>query len=224
MIGSSILVSVLSLVAGIASFLSQLVVARLFGASVDMDAYLIAISIPLFVSGVCSAVFSYSLVPALIAHNTDSSAYMRFAGLLFLCVTAAAVVITCAGFAAAPLQIHVLGSSLPLEARCEAMRVARVSWLTVGLTLLVGYLGAMRNAARKFFLPAFLTISPFVGMIVAGLVFGSTWGPLSIAWGMFAGYLLAVWRCWCAVCRSSMLRRNALSFPRMSRGILAVSR
>ena len=192
MIGSSILVSSLTLIAGLMSFLNQLVMARLFGASVDMDAYLIAISIPLFVSGVLSAVLSYSLVPALISHKTDPATYRRFAGLLLLSLIAVAIVIACAGYVVAPVQIGILGDPLPAQARADAIRIARISWLTVALTPVVGHLSAMHNAARTFLLPVAVSIFPFVGMIVGGLAFGSVHGPLAIAWGMSAGYLLAI--------------------------------
>jgi putative peptidoglycan lipid II flippase len=192
MIGSSILVSSLTLIAGLMSFLNQLVMARLFGASVDMDAYLIAISIPLFVAGVLSAVLSYSLVPALVAHKADPATYRRFAGLLLLCLIAVAMVIACAGFVAAPTQVGILGGSLPIQAQADAIRIARISWMTVGLTLVVGHLNAMHNADRFFLIPVTMAILPFVGMIVGGLAFGSSHGPLAIAWGMSAGYLLAI--------------------------------
>jgi len=192
MIGSSILVSSLTLIAGFMSFLNQLVMARLFGVSVDMDAYLIAISIPLFVSGVLSAVLSYSLVPALVAHKADPVTYRRFAGLLLLSLIVVAMVIACAGFVVAPVQVGILGGSLPAHALADAIQIARISWLTVALALVVGHLNAMHNAARIFLLPVAVSMLPFVGMIVAGLAFGSEHGPLVIAWGMSAGYLLAI--------------------------------
>jgi len=192
MIGSSILVSSLTLIAGLMSFLNQLVIARLFGASVDMETYLIAISIPLFVSGVLSAVLSYSLVPALVAHKADPATYRRFAGLLLLSLVVVAMVIACAGFVAAPVQVGILGGSLSARARADAIQIARISWLTAALTLVVGHLNAMHNAARIFLMPVAVSILPLVGMIVGGLAFGSAHGPLAIAWGMSAGYLLAI--------------------------------
>ena len=192
MIGASILVSLLTLVAGLTSFVNQLVMARLFGASMDMDAYLIAISIPLFVSGVLSAVLSYSLVPVLMRHNADPVTYRRFAGLLLISLIVVALVIAGLGFIAAPLQIGTLGDSLSASAQRNAIQIARIAWLTVALTLVVGHLNAMHNAVRIFLLPVAVNILPLVGMIAAGLAFGSAYGPLAIAWGMFAGYLLAI--------------------------------
>jgi len=192
MIGSSILLSILTLIAGLTSFLNQVVMARLFGASVGMDAYLIAISIPMFVSGMLSAVMSYSLVPALVTYKADPAIYRRFSGLLFLSLIVLALVIGCMGFVAAPVQVGILGGSLSAQAWVDAIQIARFSWLTVALTLVVGYLNAMHNAAKIFLLPAAVSILPYVGMIMGGLAFGSAHGPLAIAWGMFAGYLLAI--------------------------------
>lgn len=192
MIGSSILVSILTLLTGLVSFLNQLVMARLFGASMDMDAYLIAVSIPLLVSGVLSAVLSYSLVPALIMHKADHVTYRRFAGLLLISLIIVAIVIACAGAAAAPIQISILGGSLSGQAQDNAVQIARISWLTIVLTLVVGHLNAMHNAVRMFLPPVVASMLPFIGMIVAGLAFGAGHGPLAIAWGMLAGYLMAI--------------------------------
>lgn len=192
MLGSSILVSLASLLVSFIGFANQIVLARLFGASMSMDTYLIAVSIPMFVSGVLSVGLSYSLVPALMIHKPDRDSYRRFSGLLLISLVVVAVVISNIGFLAAPVQIGMLGNTLSSAARQDAITIARVSWITAGVMLVVGHLRAMHNADHRFLLATFASVVPFICMILAGLSFAPTHGPLSVAWGMLAGFLLII--------------------------------
>lgn len=192
MLGSSILVSLASLFVSLISFANQLVLARLFGASMSMDAYLIAASVPMLVSGVLSAALGYSVVPALMLHKSCFASYRRFCGLLLMSLFIVSVVIAGVGFLAAPAQIGMLGGALSSAARQEAIAIARVSWMTAGVMVVVAYLNAMHNAANRFLLPIFASMMPFVGMIVAGFAFAPAYGPLAVAWGMLAGFLLVI--------------------------------
>lgn len=192
MLGSSILVSLASLLVSFVSFANQIVLARLFGASMSMDAYLIAVSLPMLVSGVLSAALGYSLVPALMLHKSDFSDYRRFSGLLLISFVVVSVVIAVLGFLAAPIQIGILGDALSSAAKRDAITIARVSWMSAGVVLIVGHLNAMHNVASRFLLPVFASMLPFVSMIVAGLAFAPTYGPQAVAWGMLVGFLLVI--------------------------------
>ena len=192
MLSSSILVSLASLLVSIIGFANQLVLARLFGASMSMDAYLIGISFPMLVSGVLSAALGYSLVPALMLHKSDFVSYRRFSGLLLLSMIIISVVIAVVGYLVAPAQIGLLGKSLAAASRQEAIYIARVSWITVGVVLVVAQLNGMHNATSRFLLPILASMMPFIGMIVSGLVFAPVYGPLAVAWGMLFGFLLVI--------------------------------
>jgi putative peptidoglycan lipid II flippase len=192
MLGSSILVSLATLLVSFVGFANQLVLARLFGASMSMDAYLIAASVPMLVSGVLSAVLGYSLVPALMVHKSDFVAYRRFSGLLLISLIVVSVVISGMGFFAAPVQIEVLGETLSSAARHDSIAIARVSWMTAGVILVVGNLNAMHNAASRFLLPIFASMVPYIGMILAGLAFAPAYGPIAVAWGLFVGFILII--------------------------------
>src|SRR4051812_16966975 len=65
MLRATMLVSLLAALGSGISFLNQLVLAHIFGANSEMDAYLLAISVPLTISGLITGVLSYQLVPAL---------------------------------------------------------------------------------------------------------------------------------------------------------------
>lgn len=192
MLGSSILVSLASLLVSFVGFANQLVLARLFGASMSMDAYLIAASVPMLLSGILSAALGYSLVPALMVHKSDFAAYRRFSGLLLISLLMVSVLTSAVGFLAAPVQIGLLGDALSSAAKQQAVEIARVSWMATGVILIVDYLRGMHNAARRFLIPIFASMASQIGMILAGLAFGPTYGPLAVAWGMLAGFSLVI--------------------------------
>jgi putative peptidoglycan lipid II flippase len=192
MLRSSILVSLVSLLGSIISFTNQLVLARLFGASMSMDVYLIAVSLPMLVSGVLSAALSYSLVPTLMIYKSDATRYRHFNGLLLVSFVILAIIISLTGIILAPAQIEILGKPLSALARLDAVAIARVSWLSVGAVLIIGQLNAICNIESSFLLPVFVGIVPFIGMLIAGLFFATTYGILAIAWGLLGGYLVAI--------------------------------
>jgi putative peptidoglycan lipid II flippase len=192
MLGSSILVSLASLLVSLISFANQLVLASLFGASMSMDAYLIAVSVPMFVSGVLSAALGYSLVPALMFHKSNLASCRRFSGLLMISLVIISVVIACVGFLVAPAQIGMLGEALSSDLRQDAIAIARVSWMTAGVMIVVAYLNGMHNAASRFFLPIFASMVPYVSMIVIGFVFAPAYGPMAVALGLLAGFLFII--------------------------------
>lgn len=174
----------------VTSFGNQLVMANLFGASVLMDIYLIAASLPFLVSGTLSAVLSYSMVPALISYKSDQDAYRWFAGIILFALSGTAVLIFIGGYLTTPAIVQFFGARLSHDSQTEAVLVARVSWAAAACSILLGYLGTMHNAAKRFYLPVLTGLLPYVGMILFGIVAGSLFGPVAIAWGMLAGTVL----------------------------------
>jgi putative peptidoglycan lipid II flippase len=191
MLGSSITVSVLSLLVSIISFINQLVIAKIFGASGELDAYLVATSLPTLVSGVFAAVISYSMVPRLILYRNTKSNYASYTGLMTLAFGAVAISIFLVGYASAPVLVETLGRPLPVSLKNNAIMISKISWATTGITLIIGYLGAVHNAAKRFIVPVLSSIFPFVGMLVFGLFLGHSWRTPALAWGLFAGSVFA---------------------------------
>ena len=184
---SSLVVSFLSLLNSLISFVNQIVIATYFGASARLDAYLIATSFPLMVSGAVCAVISYTMVPALIAHGLRRDEDNDFAGLFFVCMVALSSFILLTGYAVAPTLIGYFGSNLPREVQTEAVFIARVSWSSTACAVLTGYLGAIHNATKRFYTPIIVGILPYLGMVLGGILGAKTLGPVAIAWGLLVG-------------------------------------
>jgi len=192
MLTSAAVVAVLSLLGAAVGLLNYLILARLFGASVRVDAYFIAICVPMLFSGTLTAALNYALVPSLIAWKREATQYARFSGLMFLCFLLVSLFFFLVGYPTATTLIAAFGVTLTGDVKTEAVLITRIAWLCGGLALIIGFLTAMHHAAKRFFLPVIANMLPTVGMTVLMLTFGRTLGPVTLAWGMLAGSVIAV--------------------------------
>lgn len=196
MLKSSLVVNLATLLVSLVGFVNQIVLAKLFGASISMDAYLISLSAPMLVSGIVSAGIGYTTVPAMMIHKSNLEEYRRFSGLLLISLTAISAAISIAGFLAAPAQIAILGASLPSATQRQAIEIARLAWITAGVMIVAAYFKAVHNAANRLLLATAAGIVPFLTMIAAGLLFADSFGPVAVAWGMLLGFLLVIPLLW----------------------------
>ena len=175
------------------SLLNQLTLAKTLGAAADMDAYLVAISLPLLVSGVIGSAISYSMVPLFVRKSAeDVPGYKEFSTMTLISVAFISIVLVLIGYFAAPTFIAAFASSFPSPLRLRTISMAEVAWISAGLVLIMNCLSAMQNAAKQFAIPAIVATLPYVGTISFGLWVGRSWGPIAFVWGMLVGYLAAV--------------------------------
>ena len=192
MLGSSILVSLVTVLVSAINFLSQVVLAWKFGASSSMDIYLLAISGPMFISGVLSVGMSYSLVPALVNNQLQPDSFRQLSGLLFTSFLLLAGIIAGLGYWLTAGQIALLGHQLSDLEMTEAVEIARVSWLTAGVMVLIAYLRGLHNAKQRFLFATFASAVPPLCVIFAGLLVPSSGGTVYIAWATLFGCVLLV--------------------------------
>jgi putative peptidoglycan lipid II flippase len=192
MLRSSITVTLITALGSVIGFLNQVVVARVFGASVYFDAYLLAISLPVLVSSIISSAFSYSLVPMLVRSMEVGPSYKATAAQIMLGVCLLACSLAVFGGLVSPVVVRLMGAGFAVEVQSEILYMARISWITAGLVVVTSFLIALQLAARRFAMPALVSVLPYLGMIIYGLGVGSTWGPIAIVWGMLIGYIASV--------------------------------
>jgi len=93
----SLLVTGLTASTVVVSFLSQVVIAWLFGVSADVDAYWTAFALPSLVTGGLTAGIGYALIPLLAAHRGNAAELRRVRVACFQTVAAASVGIILVG-------------------------------------------------------------------------------------------------------------------------------
>jgi putative peptidoglycan lipid II flippase len=189
---SSINLSLITLLISCVSFFNQLIIAKIFGASVMMDVYLIGGSIPLHLSSILSAALGFTLVPVLIKNRLEHTKFNQLVSSIGIFLFLFLLAITLCGVIFSPNQIEILGKTLTVENKILAVSVSRLSWVVAALTITTSFLSSIHNAANRFLLPVLISVTPFFGMILFALVYASEYGPIAIVVGMLSGYLFTV--------------------------------
>ncbi len=191
MFRSSALVTLLALTASALGFLVQLMLARRYGISVDVDAYLFALSVPTFIAGMVSAMLSYELVPRLIAFETDDIYQRQYLTSVLIGVTGVAMLIGVAGGIATTLQSQVLPTDSSIRAYEDLRHLIMLSWAIGAFQIIQGCLTAILNARRRYLAGAILALLPYLGMILLFSLLDSTVGITALPLGLLAGTLAA---------------------------------
>lgn len=193
MLLSSAIISLLSLLSSLISFVNQMLIANMFGSSIHLDAYLISVSIPLLVSSIISGLFSYSVVPTLVRRRTtDPEGYSYFVGSVFLVFIALSVCLSCLACFFSPSLLHLMAPTLPVSVIAEATQMAQISWMNLTFVVIVNYLVAVHNAGKKFIAAVLVNILPTLGMMTGMTLLVSHLGVASILWGSLGGYLIGI--------------------------------
>lgn len=191
MLRSSVVVTFISILGYLISFVVQLLIARSFGASAHLDAYLVAISIPFLFMTATSGLFSYSIVPILVRKKADLGHYTQLSSLLFAFVIILAVFLPCVAYFPSSTMINMMMPTYSESLKGSAVTMLRFSWLMYGCTIVVSYLGSLQNAAKRFFAPVLVSVLPHLGMICLLLV-AQRLGPLALVLGMVVGNVVAI--------------------------------
>ncbi len=169
---------------------NQLIIAAMFGVSIEVDTLIAASSVPWFVFGIVTAMLNYSGVPVLVRARASDQTSESFASDLFWSVTALAVGATLFGIYATRWYFPLLATERTPVELFHAISV--LSWCAAGLGIAGGVLGAIENANNRFQVKAAMSLSPYGGMCVAGLALSKSLGIVSIPLGQLVGHIAAV--------------------------------
>jgi putative peptidoglycan lipid II flippase len=164
------------------SFLSSFVLARVFGLGSDIDEFLYATSIPLFIAGILSSYFMYGSVPIL----TEDNDLTRSASSLFL--------IAC-GFSSILLTVSLilkLGPNLSPTTFANITTTSKLQLLSIayaigGIQVIFGAISAIFNAKRYFIIPFLLQALTPIGAILGTIFELQSHNILFTMIGMLAG-------------------------------------
>ena len=207
-------VSSMTLLSRILGFARDAIIARVFGAGVATDAFVVAFKLPnllrrLFAEGA----FSQAFVPILAEYRNqrgDAETHLlinRVATVLFV----ALMVVAALGVLGAPLVILVVapGFSAVPDKFALTVDLMRIVFPYIVFMSLVALAAGVLNTWSRFMLPAFTPVLLNVAMILAA-VFAAPWfdPPITaLAWGAFLGGILQLALQWHGLKRLGMLPR-----------------
>jgi putative peptidoglycan lipid II flippase len=160
----SLALTALTLLVSAIGFLNHLLLARVFGIGSDIDAFLYATSIPLFIAGLLTAYFMYGAVPILIKADNQgrSSMEMLIAAFYFAAPFF---------FIALIIKLNSIHFSLfSFGSMPVSSKLMSIAWIIGGFQVVIGALSAIFNAKKYFFVPVLLqTITP-IGFLAGALL------------------------------------------------------
>ena len=181
-----------SALAGLASTAKELAVARWFGRSDALDAFLIAFLLPSFLVNLIAGSFNAAMIPTFIevrAREGKEAAQRLFSGVMvvsLILLAGVSVVVS----ALAPYFLPLLGSGFS-PAKLMLTRHLLYSLLPfIVLSGLAVAWTAVLNAGEHFGLPALSAILTPLSIIVFLLLLGKTWGIYTLAVGTVVGVAL----------------------------------
>ncbi len=179
----TLLVTAVGLISAGLGFVNQLVIAKYFGTSAQLDAFLIASAIPSLFGGVGMAIFSSTVIPALAPVGDEPNQIGEaIAALTGWTILGAFVLVVIAELARGVILRSTTalgGGTLDL-----AIRLSTYIWPITGLSIVCAFCGSLHNLKKRFLLASTLGPLQSVGMIVGTLVLGRRFGieGLVIGW------------------------------------------
>ncbi|MBX3436985.1 MAG: hypothetical protein KF861_05810, partial [Planctomycetaceae bacterium] len=186
-------VTLLSLGQMVVLFIHQLVLARFFGATEEMDAYLAAYVLPLVVGGILSTAVGtvvVTLFHELLAGQDVPSAESQLAqlGMMLLAMTAAIAGII--AFFADDLT-SLLFRNFSIETAALTAHLLRILCWLIPLNTLIGFLFGVEHGRRHFVMPA---LSGMLGpaLMILLFLFATDRSISALAWSVLWGTIAAV--------------------------------
>jgi putative peptidoglycan lipid II flippase len=212
-------VSSMTLVSRVTGFIRDMLIARMFGAGVATDAFIVAFRIPnllrrLFAEGA----FSQAFVPLLAEYKNrrGEAETRRLVDRTATLLALALLGVTVLGVALAPIVIYVSAPGFSAEpAKFElTVRMLRITFPYILFISLVSLAGGILNTWSRFSIPAFTPTLLNLSFIAGALLFAPYFDPpvLVLAWSVFAGGVLQLAFQLTALARLGMLPRPALAW------------
>ncbi len=171
--------SLIGIAGSVLSFGNQVLLAARFGASSEMDAYVLGVSGPLCMIGVLAGALGYMLVPELSRRDpAEQKAFAAGLGLTVFGVGAAVALIAIVWLAAAGGPTRT---------------IAALGWLWLPLALVATVYNAACNTKEIFYRPAVLQFAPVAGALGAAWFAGAKSGVVAVVWGQLIGYGVWAW-------------------------------
>ena len=190
--GAAMTIGAFTVVVKLVSVAKELVVAKTFGTSDALDAFLIAFLLPLFAINVVAGSFNAALIPTFIKvrEKEGTEAAQRLLSNMLFWSVGLLVIVTLLFALSANAVLRLMSSSFNAEKFALTRKLFFILLPTLVICGLSTTWSAVLNAGQKFALAA---LTPALTPIVTlGLIFGfgPTWGIHAVAVGTIAGFVL----------------------------------
>ena len=191
---AALVVGLFSILVAIGATLKELVVARYFGRSDSIDAFLVAYLLPSFVVTVVAGSLASALIPVFIEirHREGVEAAQELFSSILVLNTLALLLISALLGLLAPLYLPYLGSGFS-GAKLGLTRDLLLLLLPfIFFNGIASCISSALNAGEKFAVPSIIPIVTPLVVIVSLELVAKSWGAFALAGGTFAGSAIEV--------------------------------
>jgi putative peptidoglycan lipid II flippase len=182
-IGSRLIgVTGVTVATSVIGFVLQIALAGRFGAGLEVDGYLFAMSVPTALAGLVVAAMSYALVPCLVRAEDARG----LSGLLELVALGVLILMVLCGAAAMVLQPMLLPDNSDILKAPRLGLLILLGWCVGGAQVLLGLKVIQFNANRRAFTAALINLPPNIFALLALTLLGGV-GILTVPIGLAVG-------------------------------------
>ncbi len=197
LLGSTSVVSFMTVLSRLGGMVRDIVVAHCFGATGAVDAFLVAFKIPNFMRRLfAEGAFAQAFIPVLAEHQETKTREetMKFISHVAGNLGVVLIVITILGMYFSDIMTVIFAPGFDRDSArfAEASQMLRITFPYLGLISMTALAGAVLNTYQHFAVPSFTPVLLNVGMIIGALVLGPMLDvPVeSLAWGVVLAGIL----------------------------------
>ncbi|MBD9485366.1 murein biosynthesis integral membrane protein MurJ [Pseudomonas sp. PDM14] len=190
-------VSSLTMLSRVLGFVRDTIIARMFGAGVASDAFVVAFKLPNLLRRIfAEGAFSQAFVPILAEYRTQQGEEAARTFVAYVCglLTLVLALVTLIGILAAPWIVWISAPGFADEAERFSLTtdLLRLTFPYILLISLSSLAGAVLNTWNRFSVPAFVPTLLNVSMIVFALFLSPYFDPpiMALGWAVLVGGLL----------------------------------
>lgn len=205
-------ISFLSILSKILGFGREMVLAAVFGASYQMDAFLVAMIIPTVLFANFFGTLKTTTIPVYTrVLAEDRAEAWKLAGALLRSTGLLSLVSAALGLLLAPVLVRLLAPSFSGEVYLLTVQLSRLMMPAVPFLALASVATPFLHAHNSFLLPAAIGFPYNVILIAATLYFGAHYGVTAVAVALVAAVLSQFLLQWPALLRQGIIKRDARS-------------
>lgn len=173
-------------------FITQIVIAALFGAGANMDAFLAASAAPQYLMAVLIGSLSFVFVPVFVDYMADGrkeEAWQIASSVINLCLVTL-FILTVLGMIFPDVILRLIAPGLSDTAHSLAVKVALITWPGILAIALISLLTSIYQSQFHFGWPAAVPLLGAAANLLLIVIFTKWWGILGLAVATTAGLLL----------------------------------
>jgi len=173
----------------IVRFVTQIIVAAKFGATIERDAYFAAVVFPTYITAVLVGSLTLTFVPIFIEYETkkNKEEAWKTASILINLIFVVLLGISLLGFIFAKQLISVTAPGFKGEELALTAALLRIIFPSIIFSGLIGLLSSMYHAHHRFLRPAITSVISTLLMLSSVVVLTDFWGIKSLAFGYLVG-------------------------------------